>query len=127
MLSLGLALLKKAAPYLAPAIMGLAVGLYFGCLIGAERLAAARLALAMQQASDAKAVAAADATAAAELTKASADANVAEAALTVSNARSNTEETSLTRQIAALVGQPGQDATDAPILAHVLDTLEAAQ
>jgi hypothetical protein len=120
-----LALLKKAAPYLALAIFGLCIGSYFGYLIESNGVAAAKLALSVQQANDAKAVADANAAAAAALAKESADANKAEAALALSDKQANAQDTALSSQISAQAAQPGQDAPDAPVLSNTLDALKA--
>jgi hypothetical protein len=118
------ALLKKAAPYLAGVSLVLGIGLYCGYHIGSYSLAKVKLALAIQQTNDAKAIATANAAAAAALAKADADANAAEAALGVADKRFSSEDADLTGQISAQAPQPGQDAPDAPVLAHTLDLLE---
>ncbi len=120
-----LALLKKAAPYLAMTIFGLFIGSYCGYHIGAKAVAAAKLALSVQQANDAKAVAEANAAAAAALAKASADANEAEAALAAADKQASSQDTALSSQISAQAAQPGQDAPDAPVLSNTLDALKA--
>jgi len=120
-----LALLKKAAPYLALAFFGLCIGSYCGYAIGSKGVAAAKLALSVQQANDAKAVADANATAAAALAKASAEANEAEAALAATDKQANAQDAALSSQISAQAAQPGQDAPDAPVLSNTLDALKA--
>ena len=118
-----LAMLKKLWPYLVLATIVLGFGFYLGYCVGSDGLAAAKLALSVQQADDAKAVATANAAAAAELVKANADANQAEASLTVADKKLGSQDTVLTTEIAAEAARADQDAPDAPVLSHTFDAL----
>ena len=126
MQAIAVALLKKAAPYLVLAAITSGIGFYFGYLLGSDGLAKAKLALSAQQLADAKAVAAVNAAAAAELTKANADTNAAEVALAAADKQASLRDINLTKQVASEAAQPGQDAPDAPVLAHTLGGLEDA-
>ncbi len=122
--SAALILLKKTWPYLMLAIIGFSGGFCVGSHIESGKLAAAKLALSIQETDDAKAAAEANAAAAFALAKESADADAAEAAASAATRQENVEDASLSGQIASQAAQPGQDAPDAPVLAHTLDALK---
>lgn len=124
MQAIAFALLKKAAPYLVGVGIAFGIGFYFGYHIGSDGIAKAKLALSIQQTNDAEAVAAENEAAATELVKANASANAAEATQAAAYKQFSLQDFKVTSQIAVQAGQPGQDAPDAPVLAHTLDALE---